>query len=136
MPVSAVSTPLYAGGNTRRNGGDGRKNADDGREYNFYSIITAQIHFLIPVLMSDSQPLSRLYTGADAAMQQRQRTLHGHFLDNLAALTAFSPELAGTFGTRWTAAQTAAEELGPQGQWLLVRNVGNVPVRVEMTLLA
>ena len=55
--------------------------------------------------MPDSQPLSRLYTGADAAMQQRQRTLHGHFLDNLAALTAFSPELAGTFGTRWTAAQ-------------------------------
>lgn len=63
--------------------------------------------------MPDSQPLSRLYTGADAAMQQRQRTLHGHFLDNLAALTAFSPELAGTFGTRWTAAQTAAEAAVP-----------------------
>ena len=65
--------------------------------------------------MATSKLPTRAYGGSDAAMQQRQRTLRGHFTTHAAEFAAFNPTLSAAFGQQWAAAQAAAEA-APAGE--------------------
>lgn len=60
--------------------------------------------------MKQNQPEARQYAGPDSEMRQRQRTMHGHYLTDLAAFTAFNPTFTAAFGTQWEAALAAADQ--------------------------
>ncbi|SHI59859.1 hypothetical protein SAMN02745146_1140 [Hymenobacter daecheongensis DSM 21074] len=55
----------------------------------------------------------RLYTGSDADMRQRMRTMHGHYLTDVAAFSGFNPTLNAAFGAQWLAAIEAADQALP-----------------------
>jgi hypothetical protein len=65
--------------------------------------------------MATSKPPTRAYGGSDAAMQQRQRTLRGHFDTHAAEFAAFNPTFDAAFGQQWAAALAAAEA-APAGE--------------------
>ena len=52
----------------------------------------------------------RQYDQPDSEMRQRMRTMHGHYLADVAAFTAFNPTLTPAFGTQWAAALDAADQ--------------------------
>jgi len=81
----------------------------------------------------DSQPIKRLYMGRDAAMQQRQRTLHGHFSTNAAGFAAFNPDLNPAFAQRWQQALAAAETAsnGAARTGTLLENTAAVEAAME-----
>ena len=56
------------------------------------------------------KPTERQYDQPDSEMRQRMRTMHGHYLNDLAAFTAFNPALTAAFGTQWAAALDAADQ--------------------------
>ncbi|UOQ52891.1 hypothetical protein [Hymenobacter cellulosivorans] len=60
--------------------------------------------------MSKKKPEVRQYLSTDSKMRQDMRTMHGHYLTDLAAFTAFNPTFTAAFGQQWLAALEAAEQ--------------------------
>ncbi|RTQ50161.1 hypothetical protein EJV47_11030 [Hymenobacter gummosus] len=60
--------------------------------------------------MAKQKPEVRQFSGSDADMRARMRTMHGHYLTDAAAFAAVNPELGGTFGAEWLAAIEAADK--------------------------
>ncbi|PJJ47892.1 hypothetical protein [Hymenobacter chitinivorans] len=60
--------------------------------------------------MKKNQPEERQYSGPDSTMRQNMRTMHGHYLKDVAAFTAFDPKLTAAFGTQWLAALDQADK--------------------------
>jgi hypothetical protein len=66
------------------------------------------------IVMADTQPLNRLYTGADDAMRQGQRTLREHYTANAKAFEKFNPAVfTEDYAARWSTAQEAADTADP-----------------------
>ncbi|UOQ72111.1 hypothetical protein [Hymenobacter cellulosilyticus] len=60
--------------------------------------------------MKKNKPEVRQYLSTDSKMRQEMRTMHGHYLTDLAAFTAFNPTFTAAFGQQWLAALEAAEQ--------------------------
>ncbi|MCB2378131.1 hypothetical protein LGH70_11090 [Hymenobacter sp. BT635] len=59
--------------------------------------------------MKKNKPEVRQYLSTDSKMRQDMRTMHGHYLTDLAKFTAFNPTFTAAFGQQWLAALEAAE---------------------------
>ncbi|MCB2407457.1 hypothetical protein [Hymenobacter lucidus] len=59
--------------------------------------------------MKKNKPEARQYLSPDSVMRQDMRTMHGHYLNDLAAFAAFNPTFTAAFGQQWLAALEAAD---------------------------